>query len=367
MKRKEKQSISDIFLKNELRLQKKQSPMIGIDIGSTYIKIVQMKMNYRLKEMGLNEIPEGIVNQGRIEATDLLAEVIKRTIKSNKIKGNECALCLSTNELIVRELKLPEMGENQIMDNIKYEITSFLPLNHDDYCIDYKILEYKKAEGTASGELRLLVAAVPNAVVRTYISTLKKAGLKVVYVDVLPSIAGKLSKFITTHKGSENCNHVCMIDFGARTTQIILLKNGNYFIHKTISSGGDYLTGVISEKSGMDITEAEEYKKKTNFFNGNINNGMSQYVIDAFDYLMRDFDRTIEYYKNRNNQVEIDRIYIMGGGSLMEGLTGYMKKQFSTEVYLISDVMEQFQLVNNSKKNVATFSQAIGATMREEW
>lgn len=367
MKRKEKQSIGSVFLKNELRLQKKQSPMIGIDIGSTHLKIVQMKKNYQLKKWAINEIPEGILNQGRIEAMDPLAEVIRKTIRVKNIKGKDCALCLSTNELIVRELRLPEMGENQIMENIRHEITSFLPLNHDDYCIDYKILEYIKADGAASGEFRLLVAAVPNAVVRAYINTLKKAGLNVVYVDVLPSIAGKLCKWITTHKGYDKSGNVCMIDFGAKTTQIILLKNGNYYIHKTISSGGDFVTAVISDKSGMDMIESEEYKKKMNFFNGNINNGLSPYVIDAFDYLMRDFDRTIEYYKSRNTQAEIDRIYIMGGGSLMEGLTDYMKRQFSTEVYLISDGMEQFQQVDNSKKNVAIFSQAIGATMREEW
>jgi Tfp pilus assembly PilM family ATPase len=192
-------------------------------------------------------------------------------------------------------------------------------------------------------------------------------GLKVVYVDVLPSIAGKLCKSIFAGKGSEKYNNVCLIDFGARTTQIILLKDSNYFIHKTILSGGDYLTGVISDKSGMDIIEAEEYKKKANFFNGSIDDGLSQYVKEAFDYLMRDFDRTIEYYKNRNNQAEIDRIYIMGGGALMEGLAGYMKKQFSAEVYLISDVMKPFQQAINTKMDVAAFSQAIGATMREEW
>jgi hypothetical protein len=57
----------------------------------------------------------------------------------------------------------------------------------------------------------------------------------------------------------------------------------------------------------------------------------------------------------------------MGGGALMEGLTGYMRKQFSSEVYLISEGLELFPQSYNSKKNVAVFTQAIGATMREEW
>ena len=46
-------------------------------------------------------------------------------------------------------------------------------------------------------------------------------------------------------------------------------KNGNYFIHKTINSGGDYLTAIIAEKSNMDLIEAEEYKAKNKFFTNN--------------------------------------------------------------------------------------------------
>jgi type IV pilus assembly protein PilM len=138
------------------------------------MKIVQIKNNNRIARSIAVNIPDGMINQGKIETSSQLAKLIKDTLKNNKINSKSCSLCLSGSEIIVRELKLPAMGEDQIMDNIKHELTSFLPLNHDEYCIDYKILEYiPSTEGTA-GSIRILVAAVPNKIVQNYIDTLKK-------------------------------------------------------------------------------------------------------------------------------------------------------------------------------------------------
>ncbi len=353
--------------RNPLRLQKNQQPIIGIDIGSSSIKIVEMKKNSKIHKLGFEKIPEGLVNQGRIEASQPLADIIKDTMAKYKIKGTECSLCISGSELLVRELKLPEMNENQIMDNIKHEITSFLPLDHEEYCIDYKVLDYIESENNGSGKLSIMVAAVPNNLVESYINTLKKARLRVVYVDIIPNITGKIAKWImSTNNMDVNHSNLCMIDFGARNTNIVILKNGNYFIHKTVSSGGDYLTAIIAEKSNMDLIEAEEYKVKNKFFTNSFQNELSLHVRNFFDFLLTDIERTLEFYKNRNNQKGVDQIYIMGGGSLLHGLPEYMEEHLSVKVFRISDMIRQFKFNAKSGDAIAFFSHAIGSTMREE-
>lgn len=336
-------------------------PIIGIDIGSKTIKIVQIKKNDKITKTVCETIPEGMLQHGRIEASTQLAEMIRRILKVNKIAGDHCALCLSGNDIIVRELKLPEMNQNQIMDNIKHELTSFLPLNHEEYCIDYKVLEFLPSQDGTAGKIRIMVAAVPNEIVNSYINTLKKAKLKVDYVDVIPNVAGKLAKRImmNTSAGSQYKN-IGFIDFGALTTNIILLKEGNYFIHKTIANGGEYLTSQIAEKLNIDPSEAEAYKKKTYFFSDD--NNETLHVKNIIDYMITDIERTIDFFKNRNNQVGIDHLYLMGGGSLLKGLPAYMKEHLYIEVSYLTDLFEQL------KKNdeVAVFPQAIGAALREE-
>lgn len=356
---------ANLMSRREQSYQKGVKPIIGIDIGTSNIKVVQMKKGNRVARYGMEPIPVGMINQGRIETPPQLTQVIKKTISKYKISGNECALCLSAHELVVRELKLPEMGESQIIDNIKHEITSFLPLDHDEYCIDYKVLEYIKTQDNAPGTLRIIVAAVPNNLVEPYIETLKKANLKVTYVDVIPNIAGKLAKWLSMGNSGSGNNDICIIDIGAHTTNIVILKDGNYFIHKTIINGSEYITSIIEDKMNVDFMEAEEYKMSNNFFNNSISNNASTHVVNFIDYLIMDIERILEFYRNRNNQKGVDQIYLMGGGSLLKGLPQYVAEHIGIRTTLLSEALP---LTNglDSSSHPSVFYNAIGATMREE-
>lgn len=363
---KRKASYEKIIDQRAERLGKSQETMIGIDIGSSFIKAVQMK-NGKVIKMGMEVLPDGMVNQGRIIAQAQLAEVIKKLLKTNRIKGKSCSVCISGNELIVRELKLPEMNEKQIMENIQHEITSFLPMNQDDYCIDYKILEYLPPQEGSLSKLRIMVVAAPSNLLQTYIDTLKLANLKTEFIDVGPNIVSKLAKQIMMKGGLKgNTKNIGIIDFGAYSTNMIILKDGNYFLHKAITNGGDYLTSQIAKKIEIDSMEAEEYKKKINFIENNYHNNEYLYIKNYIDFLIMDIERTIEFYKSRNNQIGLDMIYITGGGSLLKGLPEYLKEHFGIEVASWSNALQHYRKSNENADRLVFFSQAIGATLREE-
>lgn len=366
LKGKSNRNYNAIMKEREEYFKKGQKPIIGIDIGNNSIKMVQIKKNNKIK-FGMQQVPGGMINQGRIETPDQLAEIIKKIVKYNKIKGNKCSLCLSCSELIVRELRIPEMTDDQIMGNIRNEITSLLPLNHEEYSTDYKVLEYIESNEGTPGKLRLMVVAVPKSIVQTYTNALKKAKLKLVYIDVIPNIAEKLIRWAALNPFLANkFSNVGIIDFGAHTTNITLLHNGVYNIHKTINNGGDYLTSLIAEKLNIDIMEAEKIKKNVNIFEINEQNIAIQYMKNFIDYLLTDIERTIEYYKNRNNQKGPEQIYIMGGGSLLKGLAQYMKDHLYVEVTLFSDLLLHYKKGNDLGDKIVSFSNAIGATLREE-
>lgn len=366
-KSKQKRNEAMINLGSSRNIIEKQKPILGIDIGSSSIKLVKMKKNHVFYKWALEAVPTGMINQGRIETIEPLTEIIKRALKTYRIKVRDCALYLSGHELIVRELLLPEMSDQQIRDNIKEEIISMMPLDHDEYCIDYKILEYIKSDNEETGQIRVLVGAVPKELVKDYVNMLKMAGLKVNYIDVLPNIAGKLCKLMDANSIIEKKpKNVCMIDFGAKKTEIIILRDGNYHLHKMINYGGEYLTSLISTKSGLDIIDAEEFKQRTNFFISDRDDVVNKQVFEYFEFLMRDFERTFEFYSNRSHD-RIEQIYLMGGGALQEGLTEYLEQQLSIKVSLISDIFEEYQNVGAIGRHICAFSHAIGSTFREEW
>lgn len=355
-----------IISQKEQIYKKGTLPIIGIDIGTNYIKVVKMKKNNKIGKFAIEPLPEGVITQGRIEAQEPLVKLLKNIKSKYKISGKDCAVCISGNEIIVRELTLPEMNEGQILDNIRHEIASFLPLKLEDYIIDYKIIGYQKDEKEVVGNLKILVAAVPIRQAKAYVDTLKQAKLKVKYIDVGSNIDSKLSRWIIYATGKEELKDMAIIDFGAQTTNVTVLNQGNYSLHKTIFSGGDYLTSIIAEKSGMDKREAEEYKYNTEFFSSNSDNVLVQQVLNYFDYLILDINRILEFYKNRNNHKGIDQIYIMGGGSFLKGLPRYIESRLGVKVFPLSEALEIFRGDRNQTEYLDVLFNAIGATMREE-
>lgn len=342
-------------------------PIIGIDIGSNYIKMVKMKRNNKIARFAIEPIPEGVMAQGRIEAQEPLIDLIKNIKSKYKISGDSCAVCISGNEIIVRELTIPEMNEDQIMENIRHEIASFLPFKHEDYTIDYKVIDYQTDGNDGIGKLKVLVAAVPIRQAKAYVDVLKKAKLKVKYIDVGSNVDSKLSRWIIHTIGKNDLKDIAIIDFGAQTTDVTILNKGNYSLHKMISNGGEYLTSIIADKAGMDMQEAEEYKRKINFFEASEDNMIAQHVVNYFDYLIMDINRILEFYKNRNNHKGVDQIYIMGGGSFLKGLSNYFEKRLGVKVFPLSEALEMFRGDLNQTEYLPVLFNAIGATMREEW
>jgi len=364
MRKKEKSSMlsyGNIGNKRRENLLKMQKSMIGIDIGFSAIKIVQIKNN-KVVKCGMKTIPEGMMNQGRIMEPSQLVSNIKLLLKENKISGDLCAICISGNEIIVREMKLPEMNENQIMENVRQEITSFLPINQEEYIVDYKILDYIEPKEGVNGKLKIMVAAVPNSMAQSYLDVLKMANLKICYIDVFPNIAGKLAQQITSGKAG----NIGIIDFGAYSTNFIITKDGNYILHKTMTNGGDYLTTQISKKYNIDMLDAEEMKKKKDFFVNNYQNGENRFVETYMNYLVTDMERTIDFFKNNNNQVGLDSIYITGGGSLLKGLPAFLNQHLNLEINHLSNALRQYTRNNSTSDEMAFYAHAIGSTLREE-
>ncbi|HPT77843.1 MAG TPA: type IV pilus assembly protein PilM [Candidatus Atribacteria bacterium] len=356
---KEKQSAA----KNPTDMYKPLKPIIGIDVGANQVKIVQMKGNGKIKSFGIGNVPEGLINQGKVEAPEPFAAMIKQVMKKSNIKGKNCALCLSNTDVIIREQRLPLMSDKQIRDNIMHSITTVLPLAPSEYSINYRLIETITTEDGRQ-ELRLMVVAVPISLVRSYIKALRKAGLNVKYIDVSANAKEKLFNYVAKTRGITNKRNLCLIDFGASKTDMMILRNGRYFLHTTFSSGLNNLNAIIAEIFETDLFAAEEYKKKINFFNDSENTYPQ--VLNFFDYLFVDIERAIEFYKNRNSQDDLDGIYISGGGSLLQGLRDYMEEQLGISVHLMSDLLDVYA-GRRQKEQLAFFSDAIGVTLRREW
>ena len=239
----------------------KAKSLIGIDIGSRQLKIVKSKAG-KVAKVAIGEIPEGVLDASYIQSKSLLSDIISSTMRRAGISGGKCALCLSNAEVIIRVFEFPDMGRDELKENVLYEISDHLPVDLDRYTVDYRVLEEKTTE---SGKTLLVyVAAIPTELLRDYIRVLSKSNLKVEYIDLPDNTIEKI--MLLSSYGNINYLKIKVlpIDFGAVNTKVSILKEGVFAVSKVVNTGIDK---IIKETSSY-VVKAKTLQKKV--YEGNI-------------------------------------------------------------------------------------------------
>ncbi|MCR5823252.1 MAG: pilus assembly protein PilM [Lachnospiraceae bacterium] len=179
--------------KNIILLPKKCT--MGIDIGSESLRLAVVKGDSIVSAVTA-DLPDGVVVNGVIKAQDILGKCLKNAVKQLKISAKHVTLCLSGNNVIMREIVIPEMKEDKIIEGIRFEMPDVFNPAAEEYSVDYRILSDVYDRQSGERLMRMLVVCVPMNIVSDYMKVCTRAGIKVDRIDVLPNAHTKLIRKI---------------------------------------------------------------------------------------------------------------------------------------------------------------------------
>ena len=291
-------------------------------------------------------------------------EVLTKTIKSAKrtggIQGSKCILCLGGTDVIIRHLLLPVMNDAQIYENVISEISAYLPVDTENYSIDYSIQE--EASDEASSQLKVMVVAIPKTPLKMYMDCFKKAGMQVAAIDISENSQEKLIRHLLQLKG-EPAYNFGVIDMGSETTNITTYLNGRFFVNKVAGIGGNILTDDLADVLSVDALTAEAAKRKENYF---LSLSPAQAVVMSYaDQIIFEANRVFDYFTNRNNHEILEKVFICGGGASLPGLSDHLQRYLDIEIESLEDLMSPIFSTSPVLPNHAVYAAAVGATFRE--
>ena len=85
----------------------KGKEIIGLDIGSSSIKVVKLKgsgKNFQLEKFGIQPLASELIVDGTIMDAGMVVEAIKTLLSEQKVKATAAAISLSGNAVIVKRL-----------------------------------------------------------------------------------------------------------------------------------------------------------------------------------------------------------------------------------------------------------------------
>jgi len=358
--------------KSESKLKKllntkieKSRNVISFDIGTNSTKIVvgkHFKDKVTINKCINIKTPEGSVADGKIINKEELCDILKFTLNQNNIKAKD-GICTTNSSLIInRDIVIPKVQPEEMDTVIRFEIQQYLPINLNDYVIQYTILD-EIVEDTGV-KLKVNVISFPERVAYSYYELLNGLNLNPYILDVTYNSLNKAANYSELTKGLRGT--VAFVDMGATSINVTMLKNGKLDFTRMIKSGGDNIDFALSHKLDVSIKSTESIKiEKGNLENVKENDIVNLTIKDVVDSILDDLERIIQFYKNKSLSRGVDKIYIYGGTSNLVGIDKYIENKFNIPTEKIDNLINIDFMTNELKEiSMEQYLNAIGSIIR---
>lgn len=322
--------------------------MVGLDIGSKTIKIVELTK----EGQGFGLSGSGIVGYS-IKSADGFNEqkeiaeigaVVKKLHKEARISGKDVVISLPESQAFTRIVKFPPLTDQEIASAVKWEAEQYIPIPLTEAIVQHQVLERK--EGGSSEAIVLLVAA-PKNLVEKYIAVVETAGLNVV--------AAETELIALTRALAPADKTVMLLDFGSRSADIAIAKNGNLYFSRSIPTAGEAFTRAIATNLGVEYKQAEAYKK-TYGLSGESLEGKIKLVIDpVFRIVTDEIKKAIHFYQTESAGDPPSLVILSGGTSSMPNIASGLTKLLGLEV-IFGNPFAKISMDEASLKALAPYS-----------
>ncbi|MBI1824324.1 MAG: type IV pilus assembly protein PilM [Nitrospirae bacterium] len=314
-------------------LGEKKKSLVGLDIGSGGIKLLQLKekrKSFSLEKLGFATLDPELIVDGTVMDAGRVVETLKALIDDQKLKVKEVAIAVSGHSVIVKKITVPAMTEDELEESIKWEAEQYIPFDINDVNIDSFILGPAEAVD-GKEQISVLLVAVKKDKLAEYTNLVQQAGLTPVVVDVDAFTIENIFEF---NYGLDN-GITALVNIGAGVMNINILKNGAFTFTRDISIGGNKYTETLQRELNLSFEEAEKLKKGE-VVEGANPEALANVIDNINGEVATEIQRTFDYFKNTSNQEQIDRIFLSGGGSKLKGLVAYLNEKLSLPVEIVN-------------------------------
>lgn len=354
-----------VTIESKQRLPLINKRVISLDIGTQNIKVVvgkciRNKIIIEKAFMFKSSVNES--NEESLKNLTVLPKEIETFLINNNIKVKNANCTGNSTTIINREIIVPYANEDELETLVKFELQHYLPINMDDFIVQFSILEKVVVDGIE--KLKILGVIYPIKLIKNYMELLKNAKLKPNALDVNYNAIKKLISHGDIISENESGETIAVIDMGAESLEANIYTNHKLVFARMIKSGGKEIDLKIAEIFGMSVIKAETQKIKQCDLMNYEKSKMAGLIRDEVEEWMEELGRIIQFYKNKKVGNDVSKIFIHGGSSRLKGLEEYMGAKFRTPVKKINKLNNVVFNKDVDSEDVDQYLNAIGAIIR---
>jgi type IV pilus assembly protein PilM len=306
---------------------------LGVDIGSTSIKIVELKKQDGQAKLVSYGFSENLV-AGKIDWLNnitLSAKIINNICQEAGITGTNAVSALPTFSVFSSIINLSNVSKKDLTQAVQWEAKKIIPMPLEDMILDWKNIEDNS--GVETTNIKLLLTGAPRLLVKKYISIFKEAKMN------LLSLETETFSLVRSLVGNDKST-VMVVEVGAETTDVAIVDNSIPMLSRSIDIGGKAITKDMAARLNLDLNAAEQFK----------------------------YDLGVSSMDSKQDTMPSVVVILSGGSALLPNMANYLTKILDIKVIIgdpwarVSCPVDLNPLLNEIGPRMSI---AIGLAMRE--
>ncbi len=355
------------FLSNLTQQSSSTYKVVGVDIGSSSIKVVELHdkegiltlATYGELQLGPyadKSIGESVTVSAKQEQAALID-----ILRESAVSAKEAVFAMPLSSSFVTNVSLVAEPDADLSPLVRIEARKVIPASLSEVTLDWAEVSNPTANRDKSSNAthKILIAAIQNNALERFKTLMKFAGL-----NEPPTEIECFSTVRSLYRRSDS--QVAIIDIGSVSTKLFIANQGSLMRMHRVRAGGSYITEEISKELKLSFEEAE-LKKQTIGKSDTDHATIKKIHTSHYERPLREFKQVIAEYE-KNNDCKIERVYLSGGGAVFESVLQQVSQSLEQDV-LLADPFRKVAypafMEDTLHKIGPSFTVALGAALRQ--
>jgi type IV pilus assembly protein PilM len=328
--------------------KKKGESALGIDIGASSIKVVQLRRKggkavlETYGELALGPYAGVEIGRATQLAPDKIAEALRDLLKEANATTKSCGISIAASSSLLSFIRMPDADERQLATMIPIEARKYIPVPITEVALDWWIIPkaensfsaFEKAPANAQGApqavqdkgIDVLLVVIHNDVLSRLNQISQAAQLQASFfeIEIFSSMRSAVDQALEP---------VMVFDMGAGSTKLYVIERGILRASHTVNRGSQDLTIALSQALGMSPGDAEHLKRTVGLSQDPAQKSAREVLELNLDFILAETNRVIGGYERKYGKA-ISKVILTGGGSLLKGFLELARTKFQTEIVL---------------------------------
>jgi type IV pilus assembly protein PilM len=286
-----------------------KTSILGVDIGTTNIKIAQVTLDkegqHILDTYGLVNVSFEI-DETKEDVIERTVVVLKNLIEKAGVTTKKVVASLPNSSVFTSVIEMPKMTDDELKNAVEFEAKRYVPLPMNEVTLSWTSLEE-----SADGKKKILITAVPNTILRSYLKIFELAQLEPQALEI------EALALIRSIVGNDQGNNL-LIDIGARATHLNITERGNLVLTRNIPVGGATITAKIADSLKISTARAEQFKKDFGLTQASL---IPETIKPILMNIKNEAKQLQAIYEARG--MKFDKVIIVGGTANLPGLNEF--------------------------------------------